>query len=336
VRQDRCYDAGVSPGTPRAADDPSTAATGDDELTLDDLEAVAGLLPDLIRVEARPSVQRGGDRRPDGSIQMPYEDHAPEVSRVVDAIYRRHLVIDFDWGAWQPQAQRLLDPAAVATATLDQVRRLLTLHVRKERFCEGHLAQVIGSGHVSALLGRLGVLAAELRAAAGRTRLRVAEGDLTQVAADAIVNAANRALAGGGGVDGAIHRAAGPELLAACRPLAPCPTGHARLTPGFRLPARWVIHTVGPIWEGGHRHEPALLASAYRASLTLALANGCRSVAFPAISCGAYRYPIRDAAAVAVGTIRAWCDVHPGLDEVILVAYEPEVAAALRAAVRPG
>ncbi len=166
-------------------------------------------------------------------------------------------------------------------------------------------------------------------AGAGRTRVRVEQGDITRVAADAIVNAANSALSGGGGVDGAIHRAAGPELLAACRALGRCPPGEARVTPGFRLLARWVIHAVGPVWRGGDAGEPALLASAYRASLSLAFAHGCRTVAFPAISCGAYRYPVDAAAALAIATIRAWCAEHPGLDEVILVAYEPAVAAAL-------
>lgn len=165
---------------------------------------------------------------------------------------------------------------------------------------------------------------------AGSTRLRVEEGDITRLAVDAIVNAANRALSGGGGVDGAIHRAAGRELLEACRPLAPCPTGEARLTPGFRLPARFVIHAVGPVWEGGDKREDELLASAYRASLTLALANGCRTVAFPAISCGVYRFPIEEAAEIAVETTRAWCDLHPGLDEVIFVAFDRRVATALR------
>ncbi len=186
---------------------------------------------------------------------------------------------------------------------------------------------------MGALLRRLGELAAALRAGAGTTRLRVEQGDITRMDVDAIVNAANSALWGGGGVDGAIHRAAGPELLAACRTLGRCPPGEARITPGFRLPARWVIHAVGPSWRDGDAGEPAQLASAYRASLALALAHGCRSVAFPAISCGAYGYPVAAAAALAVATIRAWCDAHPGLDEVVLVAYERSVASALARAV---
>jgi O-acetyl-ADP-ribose deacetylase (regulator of RNase III) len=134
------------------------------------------------------------------------------------------------------------------------------------------------------------------------------QGDITRLAVDAIVNAANQSLLGGGGVDGAIHRAAGPELLAACRVLGGCPTGEARITPGFNLPAKWVIHTVGPVWHGGDRGEAGLLAACYRHSLQLALAEGLKTIAFPAISTGVYGYPKRAAAEIALGVMREYED----------------------------
>ena len=142
-------------------------------------------------------------------------------------------------------------------------------------------------------------------------KLSAVTGDITQLDVDAIVNAANCSLLGGGGVDGAIHRAAGPELLAACRVFGGCATGEARITPGFRLPARFVIHTPGPVWHGGTRGEAELLRSCYLNSLRLAAENNCRSIAFPCISTGVYRYPKLDAAAIAVSTLREWLDELP-------------------------
>lgn len=159
--------------------------------------------------------------------------------------------------------------------------------------------------------------------------LEVLRADITKLRVDAIVNAANTTLLGGGGVDGAIHRAAGPDLLEECREIGGCPTGEARITRGYRLPAKFVIHTVGPVWHGGTRGEPELLASCYRSSLKLAVENGIRTIAFPAISCGAYRYPVEQAAAIAVRE----CSNAVGLDRIILTCFGEDVCSALDKAV---
>jgi len=155
-------------------------------------------------------------------------------------------------------------------------------------------------------------------------RMTVVQGDITRQEVDAIVNAANEALLGGGGVDGAIHRAAGPELKEECRKIGGCPTGEARITKGYRLPARHVIHTVGPVWRGGDRGEPEKLASCYRSALRLADENGARSVAFPGISTGVYGYPLEDATRIAMTTVRACLADMASIEEVRFVTFGAE------------
>jgi O-acetyl-ADP-ribose deacetylase (regulator of RNase III) len=163
-------------------------------------------------------------------------------------------------------------------------------------------------------------------------RIEAVLGDITRMEVDAIVNAANNSLLGGGGVDGAIHRAAGPELLEECRRLQGCETGAAKITRGYRLPARHVIHTVGPVWRGGRHGEDELLASCYRSALALARAHGLRTVAFPAISTGAYGFPLERAARIAVRTIRAFLAAHDLPEKVLLVCFDERALAAGRAA----
>jgi O-acetyl-ADP-ribose deacetylase (regulator of RNase III) len=162
--------------------------------------------------------------------------------------------------------------------------------------------------------------------------LEISHGDITELAVDAIVNAANSSLLGGGGVDGAIHRGAGPELLAECRTLGGCPTGEARLTRGYRLPARYVIHTVGPVWHGGGAGEDQLLAACYRNSLALAAAHALRSIAFPSISTGVYRFPIERACRIALREVGDFLATHPLPERVIFCCYSAADLAVYRQA----
>lgn len=167
-------------------------------------------------------------------------------------------------------------------------------------------------------------------------RLHAVQTDITKLAVDAIVNAANASLLGGGGVDGAIHRAAGPELLAECRSLGGCATGDAKITKGYRLPARYVIHAVGPVYRGGEANEPGLLASCYRRSLAIAAQHRLRTIAFPAISCGVYGYPIAAAAVIAVAECRAFLSAQPDFEGVTFALFDAAALAIYRELLEEG
>jgi O-acetyl-ADP-ribose deacetylase (regulator of RNase III) len=166
------------------------------------------------------------------------------------------------------------------------------------------------------------------------SRIELVQGDITHLAVDAIVNAANSSLLGGGGVDGAIHRAAGPELLAECRRLNGCPTGEAKLTRAYRLPARFVLHTVGPVWRGGSHNEPSLLANCYRSCFRLAHEYGLKTLAFPAISCGVYGYPIPQAVEIALRETTAELANNPAIEKILFVCFDAEVFNAYRQALQ--
>lgn len=265
------------------------------------------------------------------SFLDPYQ-YSKDVDSFISTLYKEGFVISFAWTDWQDEAKRLVNnPKLLDSADLCTLQKLLTTHVRKERFCSGHLAGIIKNGHILALLKRLEAIRADIvienadkyDKSKMSKRIAVIQGDITQQKVDAIVNAANNSLLGGGGVDGAIHRAAGSQLLKECRQLNGCATGEAKITKGYNLPARWVIHTVGPIWYGGNNSEDELLASCYRNSLALAAQEQyqIKTIAFSAISTGVYGFPVERAARIAATQVQRFLAKNNSLEQVVLVCF---------------
>lgn len=272
--------------------------------------------------------------RPDLSLMDPYI-YTPEFTQFIQELYRKNLVIDFNWVTWEDEAANYLEnPRQIESADLETLQKLITTHVRADRFNSGHLAQMVENGQILAILKRLGAIRRQMEAfrSDSQQRIRVVQGDITRQQVDAIVNAAKESLLGGGGVDGAIHRAAGPELLAECRTLGGCPTGEAKITQGYNLPARWVIHTVGPVWQGGQQREDELLASCYRNSLALAVAHNIRTLAFPAISTGVYGFPLERATRIAMAVVTTFLSRSAFVEEVRFICFGDEAYEVYQAA----
>lgn len=255
----------------------------------------------------------------------PYS-YSAEVNQFILTLYQEGFVVQFDWPSWQHKAKEFVNhPDRIQTAGLETIQQLLTTHVRAERFCSGHLAHTIQTGHILAVLHRLveirSHMVTEILVTDWRQRVKVVQGDITRQEVDAIVNAANESLLGGGGVDGAIHRAAGPQLLAECRKLGGCQTGQAKITKGFNLLATWVIHTVGPVWHGGQHHEDELLLKCYHSSLALAVQHHVRTIAFPAISTGIYGFPLERATRIAVIEVKEFLAQNSSVEQVRFVCF---------------
>lgn len=251
--------------------------------------------------------------------------YSKEFNKFITSLYEQNFIISFDWPAWQNEAESFVNnPKLLILADISTLQKLFTTHVRNERFCSGHLAAMIKNGHFLAIFNRLQVIytAFDKNDKPKMTKqTSVIQGDITQLQVDAIVNAAKNSLLGGGGVDGAIHFAAGPELLAECQLLHGCATGEAKITKGYKLPAKWVIHTVGPVWQGGNYDEDELLASCYRHSLALAEEYQIKTIAFPAISTGVYHFPVERASKIAISEVNKFLDSHNSVEQVIFVCF---------------
>jgi O-acetyl-ADP-ribose deacetylase (regulator of RNase III) len=241
----------------------------------------------------------------------------------IQTLYQQDFILTgFDWGSWHQETNNLSDNIeAIASANLLTLKKLLTTYVRADRFCDGYLASMLEGGQIVAILQRLQVIETEIMDRKLEPKIKLIQGDITQIRVDAIVNAANRSLLGGGGVDGAIHRVAGAELLAECRQLRGCGTGEAKITKGYKLPAKWVIHTVGPIWEGGDLKEAELLAKCYRNCLALTEVYEIKTIAFPAISTGVYKFPLELATEIAIQEVGFFLELNQHLEKVTFVTF---------------
>ncbi len=257
--------------------------------------------------------------------------YSKEFLQFITSIYEENFVISFDWPACLNTAHHFVtNPELLALPDISTLQKLFTTHVRQERFCSGHWAQMIENGHFLAIFNRLQAIHDALMLENVNKcdeknmikQLKVIKGDITQLHVDAIVNAAKNSLLGGGGVDGAIHQAAGTELVIECRQLNGCATGEAKITRGYQLPAKWVIHTVGPVWRDGNQGEDEMLARCYRHSLALAEQYQIKTIAFPAISTGVYGFPIERASKIAVAEVNKFLRQPNSLEQVILVCFD--------------
>lgn len=274
------------------------------------------------------------------SLFDPYS-YGRGVQQFINILHEESFIVPLDWGTWQETAREYMDqPEKLQTADLEAIQKLLTTHVQAERFSSGHFANVIANGHILAILNRLaeirGQMTSEVLQPEWRQRIDIVQGEITRQDVDALVNAANESLLGGGGVDGAIHRAAGPQLLEECRTLRGCQTGQAKLTKGYNLLAKWVIHTVGPVWHGGQHHEAELLAKCYRSSLHLAAQHSIKTIAFPAISTGAYGFPLEQATQIAVHEVKEFLNHDTTLQQVRFVCFEEDAYACYKNAIAVG
>jgi O-acetyl-ADP-ribose deacetylase (regulator of RNase III) len=301
-------------------------------LTLKNLDRVLVFLPILETAIAQKD-SRLYEVNPQANPFSPYI-YAREVNRFIQVLYDEGFILhSFDWGVWLEEANRYVaEPIHLDSADLVTLQKLMTTHIRAEKFKSGHLAQILDNGHLLIVLNRLCEIREELLASSSQSRevgifnrIRVIRGDLTQQPVDAIVNSTDLSLEAEEGVSGAIFRTAGLSLKEECRKLRGCAIGQAKLTRGYDLFAHWIIHTVGPIWQGGHRQEDRLLAQCYHNSLALAALCPIQTIAFPAISVGRHQFPADRAAKIAIAEVYQFLRTNTSLEQVFLVCSNGEV-----------